>query len=226
MVFSRSTSNRNSNNNRKATTSSPTSASAFSRPSVKVAAGLACLSLIGLQLTSDVDTYGSVRRRMEVKEEVVITDGDDGDGDKVDVENTSASTTITPSLFDRTNEDKRAFQQELDRRFDDKRRLVENTTLDGSEPKCTFWGGETGILGPTQIPTDIDFTNTVVSLPSSYTSLSLIPFQTAHYHCPFIFHNFNNILLYRLPATPVPINVWSSVKLRPLPPFLVAIHGI
>ena len=166
MVFS-STSNRNSNNNRKATTSSPTSASAFSRPSVKVAAGLACLSLslIGLQLTSDVDTYGSVRRRMEVKEEVVITDGDDGDGDKVDVENTSASTTITPSLFDRTNEDKRAFQQELDRRFDDKRRLVENTTLDGSEPKCTFWGGETGILGPTQIPTDIDFTNTVVSLP-------------------------------------------------------------
>ena len=167
MVFSRSTSNRNSNN-RKATTSSPTSASAFSRPSVKVAAGLACLSLIGLQLTSDVDTYGSLRRRMEVKEEAtVITDGDkvDGDGDKaVDVESsTSASTTITPSLFDRTNEDKRAFQQELDRRFDDKRRLVENTTLDGREPKCTFWGGETGILGPTQIPTDIDFTNTVVS---------------------------------------------------------------
>ena len=151
MVSSR-TSNRN--------TSSPTSASAFSRPSVKVAAGLACLSLIGLQLTSDVDTYGSLRRRMEVKEEAtVITDGD-----KVDVESsTSASTTITPSLFDRTNEDKRAFQQELDRRFDDKRRLVENTTLDGREPKCTFWGGETGILGPTQIPTDIDFTNTVVS---------------------------------------------------------------
>ena len=100
---------------------------------------------------------------MEVKEEAtgVITDGD---ADKVDVESsTSASTTITPSLFDRTNEDKRAFQQELDRRFDDKRRLVENTTLDGREPKCTFWGGETGILGPTQIPTDIDFTNTVVS---------------------------------------------------------------
>ena len=162
MVSSR-TSNRN--------TSSPTSASAFSRPSVKVAAGLACLSLIGLQLTSDVDTYGSLRRRMEVKEEAtVITDGDKVDGDKVvDVESTSsASTTITPSLFDRTNEDKRAFQQELDRRFDDKRRLVENTTLDGREPKCTFWGGETGILGPTQIPTDIDFTNTVVSFCFSH----------------------------------------------------------
>lgn len=104
---------------------------------------------------------------MEVKEEAtVITDGDKVDGDKVvdvDSTSTSASTTITPSLFDRTNEDKRAFQQELDRRFDDKRRLVENTTLDGREPKCTFWGGETGILGPTQIPTDIDFTNTVIA---------------------------------------------------------------
>ena len=69
-----SNSNRNSSNNRKA----------FSRPSVKVAVGLACLSLIGLQLTSDVDTH-SLRRRMEV-----ITDGDDGDdGGMVNVESTA-----------------------------------------------------------------------------------------------------------------------------------------
>lgn len=75
MVSSTSNSNRNSSNNCKA----------FSRPSVKVAAGLACLSLIGLQLTSDVDTHGSLRRRMEV-----ITDGDDGDdGGMVNVESTA-----------------------------------------------------------------------------------------------------------------------------------------
>ena len=107
---------------------------AFSRPPFMLAAGFAIVSLIGLQLSSDVGYANDLRRQLR------------------QLEDASNTKLISPK--------QRILQMDDVDNITDARFLADNNTitLEEVDEQCQF----EGLLGPNEIPEDIDFINTII----------------------------------------------------------------